>query len=166
MFYARKISVLMMLLLLGGCGFSPMYGSSGQGGGSRDYLSQIAIDNIPDRTGQYLRNRLIDRLQSGGMAADPAYTLSVAPVQESRTDLDITKSADATSAQLDLSTTMVLRKTATGESVVTRSLKATTSYNILSSQFTTRVSEDNARLNALDDLARQIEQQVLLYRKR
>jgi LPS-assembly lipoprotein len=50
--------------------------------------------------------------------------------------------------------------------VLSRTLLASTSYNVLSSQFTTRVSEDDARLNALNDLARQAEQQIVLYFER
>ena len=50
-----------------------------------------------------------------------------------------------------------------GEALLKRSLSAVTSYNILDSQFTTRVAEDAARRQALDDLARQIETHLLLY---
>src|SRR5690606_16052602 len=50
-------------LVLAACGFSPVYGTLGQGqsAAAEAYLSQVSIDNIPDREGQYLRNALIDR---------------------------------------------------------------------------------------------------------
>jgi LPS-assembly lipoprotein len=54
----------------------------------------------------------------------------------------------------------------TGENVLSRPVKAITSYNVLGSQFTTRVSENDAREAALEDLARQIETQIALYLKR
>lgn len=161
----RFTLIALALLALSACGFTPMYGSSGKDGNAKDFLAQVQIDNIPDREGQYLRNALIDRFHSGG-ATDAAYILTLSPVQESRTELDISISADATRAELELSTTMILRDRKTSGLVLQRSLKSSASYNILASQFTTRVSEDNARLNALDDLARQVEQQVLLYKKR
>lgn len=158
--------VVLFLLLLSGCGFTPMYGSSSSGHGARSAFGSIAIDNIPDHTGQYLRNRLVDRFQAAGTPSSPRYRLSLSPVQERKTELDITKTADTTRAQLHLSSKAVLRDGASGEILLTRTLSSTTSYNILSSQFTTRVSEDNARRNALDDMARQAEQQVMLYFKR
>ena len=166
-FFAALFVTVLLAAPLGGCGFTPLYGSnSAQNSAAQDFLSQIAIDNIPDRDGQYLRNRLIDRLHPYGPAAQSRYGLRMGAVQERKTNLDVAKSADATRAQLDISTTLTLRDLSTGREVLRRELSATTSYNILSSQFTTRVSEDNARRNALDDIARQAEQQIMLYRGR
>jgi LPS-assembly lipoprotein len=41
-----------------------------------------------------------------------------------------------------------------------------TSYNVLGNEFATRVTEDNARTNALDELARQAEMHTGLYFRR
>jgi LPS-assembly lipoprotein len=153
------------VLLLTGCGFTPLYGGKGSANEqARAFTNRIEIDVIPDREGQYLRNRLIDLLHDQGAAQTPTHRLTISPVKEERTDLDITKSADATRAQLVLRVTMTLTERATNRVVVQRALHSTTSFNILSSQFTTRVTQENARKNALDDLARQIEQQILLVR--
>lgn len=164
----RFIAILLTLGLLGGCGFTPLYGSAGSANRHQvqSVLNNIAIENIPNREGQYLRNRLIDRFYTGGDPMAPAYTLILSPVTESKRDLDITKNANATRAELRVGTTMVLRDRASGAALLTRDLTASTSYNILASQFTTRVSEDNARLNALDALARQAEQAAVLYFER
>ncbi|HEY8190410.1 MAG TPA: LPS assembly lipoprotein LptE [Micavibrio sp.] len=157
-----------LCILMAGCGFTPLYGSGPASARHevQDALNSIAIDNIPDRAGQNLRNRLIDRFHTAGTPSSPRYRLTLSPVEENQTDLDITKTADTTRAQLRLSSEATLRDAVTGAVLLTRSLSATTSYNILSSQFTTRVSEDNARLNALDDLARQAELQMVLYFRR
>ncbi len=158
---------LCLASFLSACGFAPLYGTGGASGEPvATDLSQIYIENIPDREGQYLRNALLDRLYQNGRPENALYRLSIAPVIETRTDLDITKSSDATRAQLRLVTVMVLTDKTTGTTLLQRSLTGITSYNILHSQFTTRVSEDNARRNALDDLARQIEQQLALYFRR
>ncbi|MGZ9108864.1 MAG: LPS assembly lipoprotein LptE [Micavibrio sp.] len=168
MSFARLAAILLTLGLLNGCGFTPMYGSAGSANRHQvqSTLNNIAIENIPNREGQYLRNRLIDRFYTGGNPDSPDYTLVLSPVTESKYNLDITKDANATRAELRVGTTMVLRDRASGAALLTRSLAASTSYNILASQFTTRVSEDNARLNALDALARQAEQAVVLYFER
>ena len=147
------------------CGFTPMYGGAAQASGVQTTLNKIEIDSIPDREGQYLRNHLIDRFYTDGRPANPFYTLTFQPLQEARSELDITKSADATRAQLRITTTMTLTSHADGNVLLKRPLYAVTSYNVLSSQFTTRVSEDNARLNAIDDIARQAEQTIILFLK-
>lgn len=154
-------------LLLTACGFEPLYGGRDAGrAGAEDILAQIDIANIPDREGQYLRNALIDRFYRHGRPSDPLYTLQISPVRETLTDLDITKSSDATRGQLRLSTHMALIERASGKTVLTRDLTSITSYNILGNEFSTRVSEENTRLNALNDLARQIELQTSLYLRR
>lgn len=151
------------MLWLSACGFTPMYGSHGTKASAQHALSQTAIGNIPDREGQFLRNALIDRFYTNGMPASPAYNLSVQSIRERLRNLDVTKNADATRAQLRLDTKIRLTDSKTGALLLERQLTAITSFNILQSQFTTRVSEQNARENALNDLASQIETQLSLY---
>lgn len=159
---------LAVLLSLSGCGFEPMYATppAGTGTDAKAGLQDVYVANIPDRTGQYLRNDLIDRFYQHGRPDHPAYTLHIEKLTETLTDLDITKNSTATRAQLRLNTRMTLKDNATGNLLLDRRLVAITSYNVLQSQFTTRVSEENARTNAIDDLARQIESQLALYFRR
>lgn len=162
-----KTFALIACTLLSSCaGFEPMYGThfkSEQSAEAQSVLSQIAIDNIADSSGVTLKNELIDRFHTNGSPTNPLYILNISDLKESIIDLDITKSSDATRGQLRISTTMILRDAKTGEAVLQRDLHAVSSYNILTSKFATRVTENNTRTNALENLARQIEQQITLY---
>ena len=170
----RRFALTVLLcgsaLSLGACGFEPMYAtdsnSGAKSGDIQSDLAQVDIGNIPDREGQFLRNALIDRFYRDGRPVQPQYRLMVQPIRESKTDLDITKSSDATRGQLKLSTSMVLVDVSSGEAVLKRNVTSIGSYNILGSEFANRVTEQNTRENALNDLARQIELQVGLYLKR
>lgn len=163
----KHIVLMIALLTVAACGFRPVYGvNRDTPTGVESKLETVRIENIPDREGQYLRNALIDRFYRSGRPADPAYSLGFLPVTETLTDLDITKTSDATRGQLRLDTVMRLSDIRSGETLIERRLISVTSYNILGSEFATRVTEDNARTNALDDLARQAEMQVSLYFKR
>ena len=149
------------------CGFHPVYGVNKYTAvGVEEYLSQTAISSIPDREGQYLRNALIDRFYRSGRPASPQYTLNVAPITEISRDLDITIDSDTTRGQLVLTTSISLQNNQTRENVLDRNLRSVVSYNIIDSQFANRVSEQNTRENALNDLARQIEEQLAFYFKR
>ena len=151
------------LLLTAACGFHPVYGVNKHTPvGVESKLQQVWISNIPDREGLFLRNALINRFYRNGTPENPKYVLSVQPVRETTRDLDITVDADATRGQLTLSTAIELSDRDTGEVLVKQNLRAITSYNILGSEFTNRVSEQNTRENALEDLARQIENRVTL----
>ncbi len=159
----KKTFLLLSLLLISACGFEPIYSSNPS---TSAKLADIEISNIPDYEGQYLRNALIDRFYPNARPINARYILNVSPVQESTTNLDITKNANTTRTQLKLSTRINLIDQQSGEAILTRHLKAISSYNVLTSEFATRVSAKNMRENTLDDLARQIEIQIGLYLKR
>jgi LPS-assembly lipoprotein len=159
--------ILALAFIVSACGFEPVYGvNRNMALGVEDYFGAVEIGNIPDYEGQYLRNALIDRFYRSGRPAGPRYELNISPLDETLIDIDITKTSDATRGQLRMATGFTLKDKVTGEIVLTRSIQAITSYNILASEFSTRVTEDNARKNALDDLARQIELQLGLYFRR
>lgn len=152
------------LLFLTACGFTPMYGSEGQNAAAG--LDKVEIATIPDEEGVFLRNALIDRFYQNGYPASPAYRLEISRIAEQERDLDITIESEATRKQVYLTTTLNLIDKSAGKSVLTRNLTAITSYNVLGTQFTTRISESDAREAALNDLARQIELQTALYLKK
>lgn len=163
----RFLALFLSILVLGSCGFSPVYGDlSGRGYGNEDLLATIQVGNIPDREGQMLRNVLIDRLNRKGYPHNPQFILEVEKLTEDLKDLDVTKDSNSTRGQLKLSTGIRLIDTVTKEQLLWREMHAITSYNILASEFATRVSEQNARENAITDLANQIEMQLNLYFKR
>lgn len=155
-----------MALSVAACGFTPVYGTQSEKAGVQAHLSDIKISNIPNREGQYLRNLLVDNFYRYGYPANPRFLLNIDPINESSADLDITKTADSTRAQLSLSTQIRLFEQGSDKELINRSLRAVTSYNILASEFATRVAEQNAREAALNDLARQIETRIALYFKR
>ncbi len=162
----RPQAVLAVCFMLGlaSCGFAPVYGRMESGNpGVKHLLARTEISLIPNREGVYLRNNLIDRFHFFGEPANPVYKLVITPIRQTLTDLDITKSSDATRGQLRLDTTIRLVRTSDKKVVLVRELTAITSYNILASEFTNRVSEENAQQDALDELARQIETHITLY---
>ncbi len=159
----RLIALFSLLATLTACGFHPVHGDFSPSPQNGKSVPQIGIDVIPDREGQILRNELIDRLQINGTPTDPRYQLSVSRISEYDKELAITKSSEATRAQLLLKTSMSLTDKQTGQVVLSRDLQALTSYNVLESEFATRVTENSARENAIKDLARQINLNLSLY---
>lgn len=158
---------ILSITLLSGCGFQPLYGRNIDSTiGVETYLEDVAIGNIPNREGQLLRNLLIDKFYRYNRPDNPRYNLQFEPIEESIRDLDITVTSDATRGQLKLTTNMELYDKQTNKVVIARSLKAITSFNILVSEFTNQVSEQAARENAVNDLARQVELHLNLYFKR
>lgn len=159
-----RFFIAFALLALAACGFTPMYGSGPKSATAG--LDRVKIAIIPDQSGVFLRNALIDNFYQDGYPSSPTHTLQIVKLSETEANLDITSDSETTRKQIRIRATMVLTDNVTGLPVAQRTLTAITSYNVLGSQFTTRVSENDAREAALNDLARQIEAQTALYIKR
>lgn len=161
----HKPLALFLVLLLAACGFTPMYGQYGDKNVVAG-LDKVEIAMVPDAEGVALRNLLIDRFYQNGYPSSPTHKLVLTPIAEQERDLDITIDSEATRKQIRLQFTMNLIDHATGQSTLSRTLTAITSYNVSATQFATRISEGDAREAALNDLARQIETQLSLYFKK
>lgn len=166
----RALTLVLVCLssfALAACGLSPVHGkyaNSGANATVASNLSSIYIDNIPDRTGQRLKNLLMDRMyQQGRPGPSAKYRLQVASVSETIYGLGIAKDATATRSQIRLATSISLIDSGTGERLLTRNLKAISSFNTLASQYTTLITEEDARNQVIEDLARQITTQLELY---
>jgi len=69
------ILLLVAALVLSGCGYQPLYGSSATNPGVAGKLAGISIPEPSDRTGQLIRNELISSMQSG--KGEENYTLNL-----------------------------------------------------------------------------------------
>ncbi len=168
MFRALCLSFVIcgVAFMLASCGFTPMYAKQDATSESVNFtLRNVEIDKIPDREGQLLRNKLIDRFYQNGFPDEPQYVLKVSPIVETLKDLDVTITSDTTRAQLKLTSQFALVDLESNKVVLERQLQSINSYNVLGSEFATRVTERSTRDNALEDLARQIERDIALFVK-
>lgn len=72
----RLLPLALLLLPLGGCGFTPLYGQSGTTTVA-DQLDLVNVANIPERTGQMLRLSLETQLHTAGAPTAEEYSLAV-----------------------------------------------------------------------------------------
>lgn len=158
-----KVFILFLYLTLTACGFQPVYGTRGLDTNIQKAYQSIAISNIPDREGQILRNHLIDRLHLRATPAQPAYVLNVSPINGYVVRLGIARDATTTRAQYEANAYVSLKDMATGDVVLERQVRSLAAFNILSSEFQTVVTEEDAQERVLNDLADQIETQLSLY---
>ncbi len=141
-----------MFLFLGlqACGFQPLYGNS-SGAAVTQTLAAIQIGLIRDRTGQLLRNELLDRMNPRALQPTPLYSLNV-ELTESKQSLAVRRDDTATLANLVMSASYILTAT-DGTEVLSGSVRSFNSYDISSSDFATLSAEADARARAARDLA-------------
>ncbi len=169
MSWSRKILAacgLACLLSLAACGFEPMYGNHGVARAVDNTLPDIAIESIPTRDGQYLRNILMDRLYLRGRPYDAPYTLRFTPLNKTITDIGIQKNGTSTRAQIDISTEMQLLDSATGKVIMTRDLKTVGAYNLQNDQLATLLSEQNITESILQEMSDEAVTDLGLYFRR
>ena len=148
-----------MVLALGpvGCGFQPIYARSGGAASSpmADQLASVRIAAIPDRQGQLLRNNLVSSLSPRGEPASPAYVLDV-NLTESSSGFASSKDGTATVGKLSISATYSLRETAGGRVVHHGRTRAISGYRFVGPRYGSTVSEREAQLDALMEIAAEI----------
>lgn len=161
----RILFIVLACFSFTACGFQPVYGDKtitdtrpANNGAPRltsvtQALNSISVGNIPDQSGQALRNILLDRLYTKSSYANTRYTLEFSGIGERRKSLGIDKDASITRSQLELSTNMVLRDITDDTVILRRSLRSVSSYNVLGSQYTTLVTRQDARKQGLNELA-------------
>ena len=159
---SKPFAAFALAALLFGCGFRPLYGTTGANEKLSNLFAQVRIENIPDRTGQKLRNFLLDRINPAGQPARPLYYLQV-KTSVSRTDLGIQRDETATRAILVLTAKYKLSDSAKKTFLVRGSTQSTNSFNIVASDFATLSGETDAIERAAREVSDDIKTRLALY---
>ena len=161
----RRLVLGAALLALGGCGFHPVYGSSGAVAGAADELTAVDVSLIPERPGQLLRQALQQRLTGTGFnASAKRYQLVVslgilaASVGEQQ-DSSITRIRQLGTAN------WTLKRLDPGQSFVASGVARTLDgVNVIDEQyFASDVAAETANRRIADNLADEITLQLATY---
>lgn len=160
----RYVAAIAGCLLLGGCGFHPLYAVPDMPKGAMQaHLRSIYVEPVPEKLGYELRNQLIDLLDGQSEAAGARYRLKVMlttkseaigvqsqPAPGGLTQTAITRYNDKITAEYELvdpaSNAVVAKGVETG----------LTSYNVLSSPYATLAVQQDADRRAAEDIADRI----------
>ena len=145
----KKPAVLAACLLLGACGFHPMYGSA-----LAPQLSSVFVEPIAERDGYELRNSLIDLLQSDGDAAGKAYRLKIF-LNESSQGIALQNDATITRYNNRLEAHYTLTDTR-GNVLTTGTQTEMSAYNVVASPYATLSAEQDSSKRAALDVAERI----------
>lgn len=156
--------ILILLLALAGCGFRPLYSKSSDVE-TVPQMAAIKIDPARDRLGLTIRNQLIVGLGQGAEPVVPLYTLSLT-TSETPSSVLVTRQESITRYSLNVVTSYTLRDSETGSVLDQGSVTSISAYNVLRSEFSNLVAEEDARMRAGRDAAEQIRSRIALYFRR
>jgi LPS-assembly lipoprotein len=162
-----KPLALLALLALPGCGFTPLYGQSGNGNTTvAQQLDLINVANIPERTGQLLRLSLETQLHAAGAPAAELYTLSVS-YSINNTGIGIQQDTSATRNRYTANATWSLAPIGTpGTPLIAGQASTEDALNVIDQQyFAVTLETDTVNQQLADQIAAQITTQLAAYFK-
>lgn len=152
----RTFAACVLAAALAGCGFEPLHAQRG----AVAALPPIQIVPIPERSGQILRNYLLDRMAPRGESGSQAYTL-VIRLSEPRQILALRRDDVISRLGYGAVATYELIDAA-GKRVVSGSSSYSTDYEITNSEFATLAAQQNARERVLELVADDIRNQIAI----
>lgn len=158
----RAAFILLMLSLASACGFQPLYGSATRNADVQEKLARTYIEPIPGRTGQTLRNELLDLANPYGSPADPAYRLTIR-LEEQSEGLAIQDDDTRTRFNMMLHSRFDLVDLSTQQVIYSGSTQNIAAYNVVESEFANLAAGNNARRRAALVAAEQINQQLSVF---
>ena len=155
-----KLVALSALLALAGCGFTPLYGGdAGQGASAR--LDEVAVENIPERTGQMLRMSLETQLHAAGAPSTELYALQVNYAIVT-TDIGVLQDSATTRSRLNATASWSLAPIGDpGHPLITGTATGADALNIIDEQYFAQDMEtDTLNQHLADTVAAQITSQI------
>jgi LPS-assembly lipoprotein len=158
----RQFAIAALLVALGGCGFSPLYGTHGPASspGVADALAKVAIRPLPNREGMKLRQVLREQLQPQGTVGSTVYDLDVKLTRQVQ-ELGIRRDATASRANLVLVANFALNQG--GGTVYRDSVTSVVGYNILDDQYATVAAQADAENRAIRQVGEEIKTRLAVY---
>lgn len=160
-----RLACLISMLMISGCGFSPMYGDRNAPGSVPNQLGGIDIGAIDGRVGQQLRNHLIDRFSARGAAAADPYRLDVV-LSETKTGLAIRQDEAVTRYNYRLTGAFRLVRVKDQQVLMEDSARSSVAFNVVQSEFATLSAERDAEARATRDLSAEIATRLAIFFKR
>ena len=157
-----RFLILLSVLLLPGCGLSPLYGGGGKGNVAQS-LRSVSVAPIKGRAGWLVRTALEDRL--GAQTGQPRYRLEV-ELDDDITGFGIRSDDAVTRERRTLRARYRLVDAARGTVVLDATAGSDAGIDVVSSEYATVAAEQTAIERLSIEIADQIVSRLALYAQR
>jgi LPS-assembly lipoprotein len=153
-----RIIAIISLLMLTACGFRPLYEAGGSSAAMQAEMSAVEISPIPDRLGQIMHNRLLDRLNVSGAQK---YRLDIM-LNQSSENYGTRPDAATTQEQLTMIATVKLTSLNDETVLFEEDMRARTSYDVVLSDFATVTQREDSARRLVLELAERVHRRLAL----
>ena len=154
----RLLPLLLVAVVCVGCGFKPLLGKT-DNPAAQENLSKVRVEIIRDRSGQILRNYLLDDLSPKGTQGPTRFRLYVV-LTEPRREVAIQRDNTASRIAYTASVAFRLYDEQTKAYVFAGASISDTTYEVTTSEYATVSSLNGARDRVLQDVSTDIRQQL------
>ena len=152
---------LMFFFIITSCGYQPIYSKNIN---TNKELLSISIKNIKNRSGQILRNTLLNQLNPERERVIIKYRLII-EISESRTDLGYRRDMSATRADLEVTAKYLLKNTKNDEIILKDEANSISSFDVVESVYATLIAEKDAREKSLKVISDNIYTNLVIFFK-
>ena len=159
----RRVPAILLFaaaMLLAGCGYRPLYGSSSETAGVAATLSSISIPEAEDRVGQLIRNDLLSSMRAG--QGEEKYTLLLKPVVKRSGVIDKPQPS-ATRDAITLAVSYELVERSSGSVVHQGKTFSNASFDVIRQPFADLQAETNATERAVHEVSTDIRTRLAAY---
>ena len=160
----KKIRLFLSIILFftfTSCGYEPIYSKNVS---SNKELLSISVKNIKDRSGQILRNSLLNQLNPEKERVIIKYKLTV-EIFESRSNLAYRRDMSATRVDLSVTANYLLTEIKSGEIILEQETKSISSFDVVESVYATLIAEKDAREKNLQVISDDIFTNLVIFFK-
>ena len=157
---APAILLLVAALVLAGCGYRPLYGSTATDPGVAGRLASIAIAEPTDRPGQLIRNELISSMQTG--KGEDKYLLNLTTTVKDN-DVIAKKQPAVTRQAVFITTEFELIDRSNGAVLTKGTTCARVPYDVIRQPFADMQAQTDATERAAHEIGADIRTRIAAY---
>ena len=161
----KKIKLFLYLIaffMFSSCGYEPIYSKNIN---TNKELLSISIKNIKNRSGQILRNTLLNQLNPERERVIIKYRLII-ELSESSTSLGYRRDMSATRTDLEVTAKYLLKNVKNDEIILKEDVKSISSFDVVESVYATLVAEKDAREKSLKIISDNIYTNLVIFFKK
>ena len=152
---------IIFFFAISNCGYEPIYSKNQN---TNVEISKIYVKNIKDRSGQILRNSLLNKINPERERVIYKYRLIV-EMSESKSSLAYRKDMSATRTDLEITANYFLSDIKNENILIKEEIKSTTSFDVVESVYATLIAEKDAREKSLQVISEDIFTNLVIFFK-
>ena len=157
----RLFFCFIVFFIFTSCGYDPIYSKNVN---TNKELLSISVQNIKNRSGQILRNTLLNQLNPERERVITKYRLIV-EISESKTSLAYRRDMSATRTDLKITANYLLKDIKNGEILLKQEVKSISSFDVVESVYATLIAEKDVREKNLNVISNDIYTNLVIFFK-